>query len=269
MSGARMLGRRCLIVGGTGGIGLATARRFLDEGATVVLSGLVSKDLSSLGLADRVSQSVGDVSKSGEAARVVAEAIAFLGGRLDVLVHVAGISGRSLGDGPLHECSDAGWDRVLNVNAGGTFATNRAALRVMLTQDLDSEGLRGSIVNVGSVLSESPSPILFGTVAYAASKGAVRSLTLASAARYAADGVRFNLVEPGLIDTPMAARAVSDPTIRAYLAEKQPIRGGPGSAEDVAEAILFLSESASRFLTGVVLNVDGGWSVSEGTGRNS
>jgi len=124
-------------------------------------------------------------------------------------------------------------------------------------------------VNVGSVLSASPSPTLFGTVAYSASKGAVRSLTLASAARYASEHIRFNLVEPGLIDTPMAARAVSDPSIREYLANKQPIRGGPGSSVDVAEAIVYLSEPASRFVTGATLTVDGGWSVSEGWGPST
>ena len=101
-------------------------------------------------------------------------------------------------------------------------------------------------------------------IAYAASKGAIRAMTLAAAARYARDRIRFNLIAPGLIDTPMAARAVGDPAIRAYLATKQPMAGGPGTAEDCAEAALYLCEPASRFVTGVVLNVDGGWCVSEG-----
>ena len=142
--------------------------------------------------------------------------------------------------------------------------TNREAVRQMLGQEVDDAGLRGTIANIGSVLADSPSPRYFGTVAYAASKGAVRSLTLASASRYAPDRIRFNLLEPGLIDTPMAARAVGDPAIRAYLEAKQPMGGGPGTAEDVAEASLFLCEPASRFITGVVLAVDGGWRLSEG-----
>ena len=76
------------------------------------------------------------------------------------------------------------------------------------------------------------------------------------------------MLAPGLIDTPMAARAANDPRIRAYLATKQPIAGGPGSADDVAEAALYLCEPASRFVTGAELAVDGGWSLSRG-GRGS
>jgi NAD(P)-dependent dehydrogenase (short-subunit alcohol dehydrogenase family) len=89
-------------------------------------------------------------------------------------------------------------------------------------------------------------------------------LTRAAAAQYAPDGIRFNLLVPGLIDTPMAARAVNDSRIRRYLAAKQPVASGPGSAADFAEAALYLCEPAARFVTGAELAVDGGWSVSEG-----
>jgi NAD(P)-dependent dehydrogenase (short-subunit alcohol dehydrogenase family) len=197
-------------------------------------------------------------------ARIFASALESLGGRLDVLLHVAGISGRRFGDGPLHECTNEGWERVMRTNAQGVFLTNRAAVRVMLDQTLDATGVRGAIVNVGSVIDRSPSPVHFGTLAYAASKGAVRALTLAAAARYAPDRIRFNLLTPGLIDTPMAARAVNDPRLRPYLEGKQPMAGGPGSADDIAEAALYLCEPTSRLVTGAELVVDGGWSVSEG-----
>ena len=168
------------------------------------------------------------------------------------------------GDGPMHDCTREGWERVLRTNAEGAFLTNRAAVRQMLDQSIDSSGLRGTVVNVGSVVDRAPSPAHFGTIAYAASKGAVRAMTLAAAAQYAADRIRFNLLAPGLIDTPMAARATNDSRIRSYLATKQPIAGGPGSADDVAEAALYLCERASRFVTGAELLVDGGWSVTEG-----
>lgn len=154
---------------------------------------------------------------------------------------------------------------MLDVNARGTFLTNQAVLRQMLTQELDAAGLRGSIVNIGSVLCTHPSPTHFNTIAYAASKGAVRAMTLTAASRYAQDRIRFNLLCPGLIDTPMAVRAIKDPRIQTYLQTKQPMTNGPGTAEDVAEAALYLSEPASRFVTGIVLNVDGGWSISEGS----
>jgi NAD(P)-dependent dehydrogenase (short-subunit alcohol dehydrogenase family) len=195
------------------------------------------------------------------------QALDVLGGRLDAVFHVAGISGRKLGDAALHECSNEAWLRVIEVNAHGTFLTNRQAVKQMLTQPLDEIGLRGAVVNVGSILDRSPSPEHFGTVAYAASKGAVRAMTMAAAARYAPDRIRFNLLVPGLIDTPMAARATSDDRLRPYLAFKQPLAGGPGTAGDVAEAALYLCEPASRFVTGTELILDGGWSVSEGRSR--
>ena len=270
MGAGRLSGRACLIVGGTSGIGLATARRFLAEGARVVVAGrpdvqvrAAQDELSSLGPARAVAT---DVAVRGFEGPLFAEALEFLGGRLDVLFHVAGISGRSRGDGPLHECRDEAWDLVLEVNARGLFATNRAAVRQMLAQPPDDDGVRGAVLNLGSVLERSPAPLFFGTHAYAASKGAVRALTLAAAARYAPDGIRFNLIEPGLVDTPMAARAVGDPAIRAYLQAKQPLAGGPCAAEDIAAAALALCEPAARRITGVVLAVDGGWCVSEGRG---
>src|SRR5262249_17377183 len=119
-------------------------------------------------------------------------ALQVLGGRIDVLFHVAGISGRKFGDGPLDQCEEEGWERVLEANAKGVFLTNRAAVRIMLGQPRDESGLRGAVLNLGSVLSHAPAPAHFGTIAYAASKGAVRALTLAAAARYAAEGIRFN-----------------------------------------------------------------------------
>jgi NAD(P)-dependent dehydrogenase (short-subunit alcohol dehydrogenase family) len=198
-----------------------------------------------------------------EIRRLFESSLEVLGGRLDILLHVAGISGRKFGDGPLHECSNEAWDRVIQINAFGAFLTNREAVQRMLHQQTDANGLRGTVVNVGSVLDRSPAPLHFGTFAYAASKGAVRAMTLAAAAQYAPDHVRFNLLLPGLVDTPMAARAVQNPGLRSYLASKQPMAGGPVSAGDVAEAALYLCEPASRFVTGAELVVDGGWCISE------
>jgi len=265
----RLDGRTCLIVGGTSGIGLASAGRFLLEGARVVVAGRSPETVR--GALDQLAPfgpaweyTLELANGEGEVAKLFEFALDVLGGRLDILFHVAGISGRRFGDGPLHECSSEGWEHVMQINAYGVFLTNRAAVRLMLDQPLDATGLRGTVVNVGSVLDRAPSPAHFGTLAYAASKGAVRALTLAAAARYAPDRVRFNLLAPGLIDTPMAARAASDSQIRSYLAAKQPMAGGPGSAADVAEAALYLCEPASRFVTGAELVVDGGWCVSEG-----
>lgn len=262
----RLDGSRCLIVGGTSGIGLASARRFLDEGARVVACGRTAESCAEAAatLGPDALLVPADAADPAEVDRLFDAALGFLGGRLDVLFHVAGISGRRLGDGPLHECSAEGWDAVLDANARSTFLTNRAAVRRMLGQGLDARGLRGTVLNTASVLAWSPAPDYFGTIAYAASKGAVLAMTRAAASRYARDRIRFGAIAPALIETPMAARACGDPAILGYLEAKQPMAGGPGSAEDCAEAALFLCEPASRFTTGVVLNVDGGWCVSEG-----
>jgi NAD(P)-dependent dehydrogenase (short-subunit alcohol dehydrogenase family) len=248
---------------------LAAARRFLQEGAHVVVAGQAPEEggsprdeLAALGLVWECALELAHGEE--EVRRLFDFALDVLGGRLDTLLHVAGVSGRKWGDGPLHDCSTDAWERVMQINGAGVFLTNREAARRMLLQQIDAGGLRGTVVNVGSVLDRSPAPAHFGTLAYAASKGAVRSMTLAAAAQYAPNRIRFNLLVPGLIDTPMAARAIGDALIRPYLANKQPIAGGPGSAHDVAEAALYLCEPASRFVTGAELLVDGGWCISEG-----
>ncbi len=186
------------------------------------------------------------------------------------MLHVAGISGRKFGDGPLHECSDGGWDRVMEINAVRRLPDQPRRRPVHAA----AAGRRVRAAGHGGerrlrCWTAPRRRSHFGTIAYAASKGAIRSLTLAAAAAYAPDRIRFNLLVPGLIDTPMAARAVNDPRIRPYVAARQPIAGGPGSAEDVAEAALYLCEPASRFVTGAELVVDGGWCVSEGAARGT
>jgi len=175
-----------------------------------------------------------------------------------VLFHVAGGSGRRHGDGPLHECSDAGWRATLDLNLTSTFLTNRAAVQVFL-----GHRRPGAILNTASVLALDPAPRFFDTAAYAAAKGGVIALSRLAAARYAADGIRVNVLAPGLIDTPMSARAVGDPAIAAFLAAKQPLAAGPGRPEDVADAAVFLCSDAARLVTGAVLPVDGGWCISD------
>ena len=97
-----------------------------------------------------------------------------------------------------------------------------------------------------------------------AAKGGVIAMSRLAAARYAAEGIRVNVLAPGLIDTPMAARAATDPAVLHFLRTKQPLKGGPGGPEECAEAAVFLCSDEARMLTGVVLPVDGGWCVSEG-----
>jgi NAD(P)-dependent dehydrogenase (short-subunit alcohol dehydrogenase family) len=262
----RLRGKRCLIVGGTSGLGLAAARHFLQEGAAVVLAGLGEPDPQTL--LERLGQPaqtegrcgvvVADATVPTEVERLFAHALQSLGG-LDVLYHVAGGSGRRQGDGPLHECSDDGWQYTLDLNLKSAFLTNRAAVRHFLAQRQP-----GVILNMSSALALAPAPRYFDTCAYTAAKGGLIALSRLAAARYAPDGIRVNVLAPGLIDTPMAVRATSDPTILHFLRGRQPLKGGPGSPEECAEAAVFLCSDEAGFVTGVVLPVDGGWCVSDG-----
>lgn len=244
MTQGRLRDKRCLLVGGTGGLGAAAAERFLAEGARVMAVGAPEVDAS----------------RPDGVARLFERAAEELGG-LDVLYHLAGGSGRRFGDGPLHDCTDAGWEATLALNLTSVFLTNRAAVSYWL-----GEGRPGVILNVSSVLGMSPSPGHFGTCAYAAAKGAIMAFSRQAAAQYAPHGVRVNVLAPGLVDTPMSQRAVTNPAIAAYLKMKQPLAGGPASADDCAGAAVFLCSDEARLVTGVVLTVDGGWCVSEPPG---
>lgn len=258
----RLHGKRCLIVGGTTGLGLAAAARFLDEGAHLVISGRSAESgaaaLEALRGKGPVAFRACDAADAEQVAGLFVQASENLGG-LDVLYHVAGISGRRHGDGPLHECTDVGWQTTIDVNLRGVFLTNRAALQLFLRQRQ-----QGVILNMASVLGFAPSPRYFDTAAYAASKGGIIALSRQAAARYASEGIRVNVIAPALIDTPMATRAVQDEAICAFLQTKQPLADGPGRPEDCADAAVFLCSDEARLITGVVLPVDGGWCVSEG-----
>ncbi len=246
----RLVDKRCLIVGGTSGIGRAAAERFLEEGARIIVAGLPGG-----GAPAGAGFIACDAVQPDEVDRLFAQSVKDLGG-LDVLYHVAGATGRRRGDGALHECSDGGWRWTLEANLTSTFLTNRAVIRAFLAQKTP-----GAVLNMASVLAVAPAPDHFDTCAYTAAKGGVIALTRYSAARYAAAGVRFNALAPGLIDTPLAARAVGDPAVVEYLRGKQPLAGGPGQAEDCADAAVFLCSDAARLVTGVVLPIDGGWTV--------
>lgn len=258
MSG-RLAGKRCLIVGGTSGIGLASAVRFLEEGARLIVAGLKlpePQSLDSLMHLGLLACPRCDAAAPDQVNALFERSVSELGG-LDVLFHVAGSSGRRHGDGSLHECTEEGWQHTLQANLTSVFLTNRAAVTAFRSQ---AQG-GGVILNLASVLPLSPAPPLFDTIAYTAAKGGVISLSRLAAARYASEKIRVNVLAPGLIDTPMSVRAVQDPAIRSFLQSKQPLAEGPGRPEDVAEAAVFLCSDAARLITGAVLCVDGGWCV--------
>ena len=248
------LENRVAIITGSTGIGAATAHVFARAGARLVVVGRSEDHLEHLrGELPEMLPVAADLTEPGEAKRVVDRTLEHFG-RLDILVNIAGISGRKFGDGPVHEATDDGWDTVMDTNAKTTFSLCREALEPMMRQR------SGSIVNMASVLAYAPNKDFFATHAYAACNGARIALTKSMAAYYAQYGIRVNAVAPGLIATPMSTRAQTNPEILEYVKTKQPITGELGEAEDVADAILYLASPASKFITGVVLEVAGGWS---------
>jgi NAD(P)-dependent dehydrogenase (short-subunit alcohol dehydrogenase family) len=254
---SRLEDKVAIITGGGSGIGLATAQLFAREGAQVVLFDIDAARLEALGSFDgplAVSSRTVAVTSAAQVEAGVSEVLARLG-RVDVLVNVAGGSGRRWGDGPADACTLEGWERTLGLNLDSVFYCCKYALQAMLPRGA------GTIVNVASVLGLVGGDEDFATHAYAASKGGVISLTRSIASYYAPRGIRANVICPGLIATPMSQRAQESEAIRARLAQLQPLTGGFGSAEDVANAALFLASDEASFVTGAVLTVDGGWTV--------
>lgn len=253
----RLSGKIALITGAANGIGLACTQAYLEAGAQVALVDIKrqagERALESLGEGERAAFFQADVSIADEINNAVQQTIERWG-RIDILISNAGIGGRKSGDGPVHQCTPEAWDTILRVNLGGTFLACKAVLPHMLAQG------SGSIISMASVLGLVGTQGLFDTHAYATSKAGIIGLTRTMAAHYARDGIRANAIAPGLIDTDMARRTKSDPALLEQVSRWQPL-GPLGSVSDVAAAAVFLGSDESRFITGLVLTVDGGWTA--------
>jgi len=258
---SRLKGKILVVLGGTTGIGFSAASAFVRADARVILVGRDPDNVrlaqKSLGASTRAI--AGDAAHPKIAEKAIQTALKAFGG-FHGLYHVAGGSGRRKGDGPLHELTDEGWEYTLKLNLTSVFHSNRAAVRQFLKQ-----GGCGTVLNMGSVLGWSPSPKFFATHAYATAKSAIIGFTKSAAASYAKDNVRFNVLAPALVATPMSGRAQSDEAIMKFIRTKQPLDGGRiGRPEDLDAAAVYFMSDDSKFVTGQVLAVDGGWCVSEG-----
>ena len=248
----RFEGRVVLVTGGSSGIGYATAKAFLEEGAKVAISGrnLTRLQRAEGELAKRgtVLAVRGDVSRAADAKRMVSETTRRLG-PIDVLVNNAGVYINK----PVESLSEREYDEVMDINMKGAFLCTRYAIPGMVKRK------RGAIVNVAS---DSGLVGTAGSSVYCASKGAMVLFTKSVALDHAKDGIRVNVICPGEVHTPMLEKdaAESGRGFEEYyrrLVDPIPMRRA-ATADEIARGILFLAGDESSFMTGATLSVDGG-----------
>ena len=240
-----------LVTGGASGMGAQVARLFAQAGADVFVvdtnAALAAQTAEAIGAIAMV----GDVSDPEFCNRVVADAVARTG-RLDAVVNAAGTIARRTGI----ETSNEDWQRAMAVNAGGVFYMGRAAARHMRAHG------GGVVVNFGSIWGELGGP---GALAYASSKGAVHQVTRTFALELARDGVRFNCVCPGEVDTPMlraAGRVVPlNDAQAAEMGQRVVPMGRLAQPQEIAQVAVFLCSDAASYMTGAMVYVDGGYST--------
>jgi len=251
----RLQGKTVIVTGAASGIGFATVRKFLAEGAQVFATDVNEAALESLVREfPSVAMQPGDVSRPAEAEAIVASAISKWG-RLDALVNSAGITARNVAaDASLEQR----WDQVMAVNVKGSMLMAYAAVPVMR----QSGG--GSIINLSSVMGFTgyPTALEFsdGFNPYPSSKGAISQLTRDLGVRLAAEGIRVNAVAPGFVHTSLTANVTRNPDILNTLNSLHPA-GRMGTADEVANVIAFLASDEASFVNGAVWMVDGGYSA--------
>ena len=239
-------GKVAIVTGGCSGIGLATAKKIISEGAFVAIVDKkeeINQIVSDLG--DHVIGIQCDVSKEEEVKRCVQSVVEHYG-HIDYLVANAGIGG---GANKPHEVSLEEWNQVVAINQTGIFLMNKYVIAEMLKNG------NGSIVNTSSMYGLVGSTTSF---AYSATKGAINQMTRSLALTYARDHIRVNAIAPGYVDTPILAQVPQN--IKDVMANQLPI-GRLGEANEIANLICYLLSDEASFITGAIVPIDGGYTT--------
>jgi NAD(P)-dependent dehydrogenase (short-subunit alcohol dehydrogenase family) len=242
-----------LITGGTTGIGIATAKLFLENGAKVVIAGRrQDQGKTAIKLLKQTNANIhfvqADVSKSNEVQHLVKEVVSAYG-KLDIAFNNAGIEGFF---GPIDETTEEQFDEVMNINLKGVWLSCKYEI-----EQFKKQGTGGAIVNTSSWLARGA---FAGSAVYSGSKAALDGMARALAVETAHLGIRVNNVQPGYIQTPMFDRFFSDDAQKEPLKRHAPA-GRFGTSEDVAELVLWLSGPSATFVTGESILVDGGLAI--------
>ena len=249
----QLKGKTAIITGAAGGIGRATVRRFVGEGAQVVAADIQGEGaeetarIVGVDYPDAVIAHTVDVSRSDQVERLISETVSHFG-QLDIIFSNAAI----MRDGSVVDLPEEDWDALFNANVKGAFLCGKYGIPAIR----QSGG--GSFIITASANSFYAESDIAG---YCATKGAVLQLARAMAIDHGPEGVRVNCICPGWIETAMSQPFLEEnPEGREFAGKIAPM-GRIGQPEDVAEVALFLASDASRFVTGAAYNVDGGWTA--------
>jgi NAD(P)-dependent dehydrogenase (short-subunit alcohol dehydrogenase family) len=238
-----------IITGGGSGIGLAIAEKFAQAGITTIIIGRDKQKLNAAQqqLGDLCHSIAHDLNDLPSLPGLVQQ-IAGRFGRIDILVNNAGINMKK----ELPDVTDEDFDLILHTNLKSVFALSREVTKIMLLQGT------GNIINISSMASQYGIPKV---IAYTASKSAIEGMTRAMAVELSPQGILVNCIAPGFIATDMSARALNgDPERKQKVFSRTPL-GRLGEPGDIGDAALFLASDQAKYLTGVILPVDGGNSI--------